>query len=119
MFFLLTFLSRYVLATYFITYLIIIVYIYLCKKPLFQGLCTIFHNTVYISSHFHMKIFLLYFLYYRYSCISVVLRIISVYIYCIICIIFIYCTNFLQTKCKQCLHSFLVYIIKKPRRQRT
>ena len=78
-----------------------------------------YHNNSYTFYHFHMKIFLLYYLYYKYSCILVVLWIIAIYTYFIICTIFIYRTNFLQTKCKQRLHSFLVYIIKMPRRQRT
>ena len=74
--------------------------------PYFIRVCeVIYHNSFCTFCHFRKKIFLLYYLYYKYSCILVVLWIIAIYTYCIICTIFIYRTNFLQTKCKQCLHS--------------
>ena len=106
----------YVLYTLFTTYLITYVKNNLVnviiKIPWFKSFTSLidfFHSNFCTFYHFHMAIYWLYYQYYAYLFILIVSSIFAIYIYCIISIIFIMLSNFLQTKCKQCLHSLLCF----------
>ena len=78
-----------------------------------------FHNSSYISYHFHMETLFLNYQYYKILFILIISRIIAFYIYNIISTNFIYAFLFFANKMQTMFTFIFLIIIKMPRWQRT
>ena len=97
-------------------------FLHLCQFVSFLVILAItdfFHNSSYISYHFHMETLFLNYQYYKILFILIISRIIAFYIYNIISTNFIYAFLFFANKMQTMFTFIFLIIIKMPRWQRT